>query len=649
MVDFYGIGTSKPMMPSFQLAQLDEMPMMPSLNFAPTTGGCLGTNFNLGLPVSNSSSRTEEEILVDGQLKKLTTIVEKLISDCDELSSADKAKLEAAKNKSGKNSDRIEYLQNALKEISAEGQATVKEFLLEDSKDIKLNGKPISELVARTGLGQSETITSDKITALRNNIETGTLLENGALLTDLQNGNVDILELVSRYNSVETSLGLMPSLIQKGDEGAKAAVDLLVSKLIEKAESTDLRKHLSTETIENLDNTINMLRNNSSYDSSKTIAFNQLYELTRLAAAADLDTRLQEEYGELLPEIFNGKGISDQTIIDLDKEGFDVDITSVSTTTPSTPTSPETLEQEVNRLVTDKVLEQTDTMYTIKGNDGQPVKDANGNEIKVRLYQEQNTTGDRDYQRVFYTYKGKMYELLGKSIEDIDSATLADQVETSTAAIKTAKRNDFSEVEITLGTADINYGGIDGYYSDKTETREQYGAYDVAGQTLANLKEQLRPVITAKLRAEGYDTNSTEFQNLFESAYQEAKSYACDQCVDVKKGKSSWNAFCSGEGICGYHTTSKVNIKDLVDKFVEKFNQNINNVIKGKAIESTPEKQDSGESFWTKCQKAAPWVAVAGMALGGTVGIPVAVVSGAVAIFSGTISIVKSVGKWLDF
>ena len=645
MVDFYGIGTSMPMMPSFQLAQLDAMPMMPSLNFAPTTGGCMGTGFNWGLPASGSgsSSKTEEEILIDEQLKKLKNIVEKLISNCDELSSADKAKLEAAKNKSGKNSDRIEYLQNALKEISAEGQATVKEFILEDSKDIKLNGKPISELVARTGLGQSETITSDKIIALKNNIETGTLLENGALLTDLQNGNVDILELVSRYNSVETSLGLMPSLIQKGDEGAKAAVDLLVSKLIEKAESTDLRKHLSTETIENLDNTINMLRNNSSYDSSKTIAFNQLYELTRLAAAADLDARLQKEYGEILPDIFDGKGITDQTIIDLDQEGFDVDITSVSTSTPSAPTTPESLEQEVNRLVTDKVLEQTDTMYTIKGSDGQPLKDANGNEVKVRLYQEKNTTGDRDYQRVFYTYKGKMYELLGKSIDDIDSATLADQVETSTAAIKTAKRNDFSEVEITLGTADINYGGIDGYYSDKTETREQYGAYDVAGQTLANLKEQLRPVITAKLRAEGYDTNSTEFNNLFESAYQEAKSYACDQCVDVKKGKSSVRAILDGEGLCGYHTTSKVNIKDLVDTFVEKFNQNINDVVQSKTItpgEKREEQEETGLCAW--CKKHPILAVVGTITTGG-------LLPGIVGGYNTIKSTIRQVGKWLGF
>lgn len=633
--------------------------------------GSLGYNFfNWGNTTTSSSSTNEEDILAKEKYEKLKKLVEDMLKD-DILESTDKAKLTAAKNKSGSMTERYEALKEAFEAID---QNAVKDYVLTKGQSIKINGKDLPEQRRLIGLGDGDkTIPGDKLNALTRTIDLLSSsnpdnMDGTSLFNDLNTGTVDILDLLSRYNSVESG-NLMVKMIEKSDyDVAKRNIDIMVTKLIEKAQSDDIRKYLSAESIENLDYAINSLKNCSSYDSSKTAAFNELYRLTRLAAATDLDHRIKKDYGEYSSQVFGSNIFANKTIADLENEGFDVssnEITvsssaseAVTSSSSSSTSVARTAAEQATELVRNGVLVQSDVMYTIKGQNGEPLKDANGNEIQVRLYQEKYKSDDRDYQRVFYVHKGKMYELLGCDISNATSATFDKQVETNASNIRTAERVvDISELNVNINpNADVNLGSIEGYFDNKEVTVEScgsQGASKKADELINKLEASLRDKVAKQLREQGVKTNSTEFENQFKSAFENAKEHAKASCITGHEGKSSWNAFWCGEGLSGYKSSSSFKTKDLVDSFMTRFNENINNVIKNQAMDSIADKHDASDSTWTKIKKAAPWAATiaGGIAYiaGGPVGLVAVAAGGAIAAYNGVKSIVKSVGKWLGF
>ena len=613
---------------------------------------------------SSSSSTNEEDILAEDKYNRLKQLVDSIIKE-GILDKTDEAKLKAARNKSGTAKEKYNAIQKAFDEID---QSTVKNYILTKGENIKINGTTLPDYRRSIGLGEgAKSVSADNIRALTTAIDlvSGSnpdSMSGTGLFNDLSVGTVDILDLLSRYNSIESE-NLMTKMMSKAEYTVvQRNIDIMVTKLIEKAQSTELRKYLSADSIENLDSAIESLKNCSKYDQTKTAAFNELYRLTRLAAAIDLDYRLQKDYGDLSSQIFGSQLFSNKTIQDLNNEGFDVysneitiDASSAQKVTNSNNNSSGTANDasgQLTDLVRKGALVQTNVMYTIKDENGEPLLDVNGKEVKVRLYKEKFNTDDRDYQRVFYTYKGKVYELLNKNIDNVNEATNDDQLEIDASTIRASERTDFSDIKIGLTNSNFGLASVPGYFNNETKDCKGYGAYDVAGKVLVNdMKAQVEVTIKKQLKEQGYDTNSVEFSNLFEAAYADAKSYACDKCVKVKEGKSSWNAFWSGDGLSGWKTSSKVNIKDLVDTFIKKFNSNINNSIKNKPLaswEETPKKEESG---WKKIQKVAPWVSAlgcgAGFLIGGPVGLGIGIASTVIAAGSALTSCCKTVGKWL--
>lgn len=272
---------------------------------------------NGGLTPGNTTStaKTDEEIDAEENRKALEKIINEL-KNAKILTDADKRKIDNAKKEAKDAGEDLVGQYEAYKakfdEIISEKDSKIREELLEKGQSLKLeDGTTIMDARKKLGIGRDLTATGLTVKEMA----------EGAITSD------KVLEYIAAF---EASNGnqIINEIIGYGNEGTESkAFEALKRALIAKANSLKSSllpesRELISDAITALNNcsiTYNADSNTTSYEPSKEdikAAFNELYVLTRIAAATILDSQVEAKYGEF-SQVFTQDVYKDAVIADL--------------------------------------------------------------------------------------------------------------------------------------------------------------------------------------------------------------------------------------------------------------------------------------------------------------------------------------------
>ncbi len=267
---------------------------------------------------TTSTAKTDEEIDAEENRKALEKIINEL-KNAEILTDADKKKIDNAKKEAKDAGEDLVGQYEAYKakfdEIISEKDSKIREELLEKGQSLKLeDGTTIMDARKKLGIGRDLTATG--LTVIE--------MAEGAITSSDK-----VLEYIAAF---EDSNGdqIINEIIGYGNEGTESkAFEELKRALIAKANS--LKSSLLPESKELISDAITDLRNCSityNADSNTTTyepsdageikeAFNNLYVLTRIAAATILDSQVEAKYGEF-SQVFTQDVYKDAVIADLE-------------------------------------------------------------------------------------------------------------------------------------------------------------------------------------------------------------------------------------------------------------------------------------------------------------------------------------------
>lgn len=272
---------------------------------------------NGGLTPGNtpSTAKTDEEIDAEENRKALEKIINEL-KNAKILNDADKRKIDNAKKEAKDAGEDLVGQYEAYKakfdEIISEKDSKIREELLEKGQSLKLeDGTTIMDARKKLGIGRDLTATGLTVKEMA----------EGAITSD------KVLEYIAAF---EASNGdqIINEIIGYGNESTESkAFEELKRALIAKANS--LKSSLLPESKELISDAITALSNcnitynadngTTTYEPSKEnikAAFNELYVLTRIAAATILDSQVEAKYGEF-SQVFTQDVYKDAVIADL--------------------------------------------------------------------------------------------------------------------------------------------------------------------------------------------------------------------------------------------------------------------------------------------------------------------------------------------
>lgn len=176
-----------------------------------------------------------------------------------------------------------------------------------------------------------------------------------------------------------------------------------------------------------------------------------------------------------------------------------------------------------------------------------------------------------------YTDGETLLQAMQEAIAGLSTVSLKDQIIAADEAEQAKKANEnFKNIKgeaYKIDASLIDYSKIDGYVENKEQrTRGKHTqAYlkdrliERNESTFTNLKAQFKEQITQMLQEKGI--NFDKIETIFENVFNTTKTEVCDSSIRTRNK----TAFRSGY--------AKFNTKDLVDNFINTFNDNISKAI----------------------------------------------------------------------
>ncbi len=176
-----------------------------------------------------------------------------------------------------------------------------------------------------------------------------------------------------------------------------------------------------------------------------------------------------------------------------------------------------------------------------------------------------------------YTDGEKLLKAMQEAIAGLSTVSLKDQIIAADEAEQAKNANEnFKNIKgeaYKIDASLIDYSKIDGYVENKEQrTRGKHTqAYlkdrliERNESTFTNLKAQFKEQITKMLQEKGI--NFDKIETIFENVFNTTKTEVCDSSIRTRNK----TAFRSGY--------AKFNTKDLVDNFINTFNDNISKAI----------------------------------------------------------------------
>ena len=176
-----------------------------------------------------------------------------------------------------------------------------------------------------------------------------------------------------------------------------------------------------------------------------------------------------------------------------------------------------------------------------------------------------------------YTDGETLLQAMQEAIASLSTVSLKDQIIAADEAEQAKKANEnFKNIKgeaYKIDASLIDYSKIDGYVENKEQrTRGKHTqAYlkdrliERNESTFTNLKAQFKEQITKMLQEKGI--NFDKIETIFENVFNTTKTEVCDSSISTRNK----TAFRSGY--------AKFNTKDLVDNFINTFNDNISKAI----------------------------------------------------------------------
>ncbi len=412
---------------------------------------------------------------------KLLALVKQLVEHT-KLSDSIKDELDVAmKTKSGeKPEDKYNRLKEAYDKIDKAivekflKSDEAKQFLTEAIKDKYVSASSgtheksfYAELLG-TGFEYKGTDTDDALLSLEQSIEgladNGGEVEGDTILGHLNNyvngGNTSypILDVISSWNTAHrgTEKRNIISFIakeyaankqdsEKKDIKDKALTPIVMS-LVKTAEN--YTSELDTESKEALETAIKNVKkslDNVKTDKNATVPadlatnFDNLYVLTRAAATAVLQNKVNATYNDIDSKVFDNELFMNDMKKDLKEEGLTTDVNvKVSEENQeleeankkkkvkkenNAGDTPKTAQEEINALVANGSVVELKVKY------------ADADKKEYTVYEEAQVTGDRDYKRLFIIKDDKVVVLENRKLKDGKITEVKEGVATKYSAV----------------------------------------------------------------------------------------------------------------------------------------------------------------------------------------------------------------------
>ena len=237
-------------------------------------------------------------------------------------------------------------------------------------------------------------------------------IDNDVIIGKLQTGEVKILDLISSWNTkyadredasdkrilshIKVSFDKMKDSDQKSSVIAKV-IHPLVNALAEEANEVKSNKFLAkadkdalgkaVSTLEKEFSNLNKDHKNAKISDALIKAFDQVYLLTRLGKLAIVTKETVDYYSEIDSDIFKAGMFDDDTINDLDEEGFDVDNIEAPVLgedkTPETNINKSNIDRhdpdkQAEALVTEGIVKKATDKVTIDGTEYEVYEEVKG-------------------------------------------------------------------------------------------------------------------------------------------------------------------------------------------------------------------------------------------------------------------------------
>lgn len=282
----------------------------------PWTMGC---GLNLGNN-SGSTGKTDEELDAEEKKKELNKIISELIS-AKILTSNDKKKIDnAAKEAKEAGNDLVGQYEAAkakFDELISGKEVEVKRELLEKA-NLKLEDGTVKDARIKLGIGNSSDLSLSSDFDVKN-IKTQLPATKGgvfAYVEAFQDSEGKIIDKVLGYSNGSTAgeaFDALKSALRAKACALKAGLDADSKAKLEAAiEALDACSVTGSD-----DDSINISPSKTEVKN----AFNNLYVMTRVAAAIDLDNQIKAKYGKH-SDLFNKDFYKDEVISDLSAAGY---------------------------------------------------------------------------------------------------------------------------------------------------------------------------------------------------------------------------------------------------------------------------------------------------------------------------------------
>ena len=485
--------------------------------------GWFGSQFGTVAP-SNSNTNNNNNNTANKKYTRLLNLVKQLVK-YDALSPSDADSLNnAIKNTKGTADEKYERLLEAYEEVDKD---VIREFLAEGSKNLKITDKDtfLNRLIA-AGHEYSDIKSDDVMDDFRDGIKSlkgsdGTDSEVEDVIDKIKDGNLDILDFVSSWNSdyKKEDKGVIEFIakyyngIDDKDAKSTAKSKILVPfvrTLI--GEAKELKGYLNSESKKAIEDAIDKVdkaldgvktEKSSKIGSSLANAFDKLYLLTRRAAMEKLQNDAKAYYGEIDSKVFNNELFEDDMIEDLKSEGFDdseIEAAEVS------------LSKKESRKSEVKVMDKKDVSDD-DDDDENPLKDIDekqaGEQVEILItnkylhettckkdgqivYEEVKATvdidddGKPDYKRLFYIENGKLVEWGNTKLDGDGKPVKADTNSSEAQVSKLIKVSDIAKAKTEAVVAEEK---AKEKAEEKAETEDEELTEEAAeklGETLAD-------------------------------------------------------------------------------------------------------------------------------------------------------------------
>lgn len=268
-----------------------------------------------------STAKTDEELDAEEKKKELNKIISELIS-AKILTSNDKKKIDnAAKEAKEAGNDLVGQYEAAkakFDELISGKEVEVERELLEKGTNLKLEDGTVKDARIKLGIGNSSDLSLSSDFDVKN-IKTQLPATKGgvfAYVEAFQDSEGKIIDKVLGYSNGSTAgeaFDALKSALRAKACALKAGLDAdSKAKLEEAIEALDACSVTGSD-----DDSINI----SPSKTEAKNAFNNLYVMTRVAAAIDLDNQIKAKYGKH-SDLFNKDFYKDEVISDLSAAGY---------------------------------------------------------------------------------------------------------------------------------------------------------------------------------------------------------------------------------------------------------------------------------------------------------------------------------------